>query len=246
MPKPILILLAGKISPSFGLTENFADMFIRQADYSQGETVVFPAYNRTPPKKLDSYGGIIVTGSLAMVTRKSKWSQKLGETMARAHEQKIPLLGVCYGHQLLADTLGGVVDYHPKGKELGTFTIYLKENAHQHHLLKDIPPTFKANLSHSQSVLVPPQEAKVLAQSDHDGAQILAYGERTLTLQFHPEFDGSVTRAFANGHNKTKKLEPPLSPDTPEKPGFPIEDTPHAVSILQNFVNFCYAPNVDL
>ena len=64
--------------------------------------------------------GAVLTGSLAMVSDRADWSEALGTWLATAVQQQTPVLGICYGHQLLAHALGGEVGYHPGGLEIGT------------------------------------------------------------------------------------------------------------------------------
>ena len=59
----------------------------------------------------------------------------------------------------------------------------------------DMPEQFGAYLTHEQSVLVPPPGATVLARSEHDAHQILRYGPRALSVQFHPEFTAPLMAA---------------------------------------------------
>ena len=64
--------------------------------------------------------GVIVTGSHSMVTDNLPWSKKIEAWIPSLLESQIPFFGICYGHQLLARSLGGEVGDHPGGKEIGT------------------------------------------------------------------------------------------------------------------------------
>lgn len=67
----------------------------------------------------------IITGSWAMVTDRAPWSEYVAQWIREAMRIEMPLFGVCYGHQLIAHALGGVVDYHPAGREVGCEMIQL-------------------------------------------------------------------------------------------------------------------------
>ena len=131
------------------------------------------------------------------------------------------LLGVCYGHQLMAHALGGMVDYHPLGREVGCHQVVLAAAAKNDDFFADMPEQFGAYLTHEQSVLVPPPGATVLARSDHDAHQILRYGPKALSMQFHPEFTAQLMAACIQRRAELLAAEgnpPNLSPATPCKP----------------------------
>lgn len=156
--------------------------------------IVRPDLNEAlpPPSSLTA---AIVTGSWAMVTDRLDWSEETGAWLRRAVDEQLPLLGVCYGHQLLADALGGTVADNPQGKEMGLETISLKPAAAQDALLSGLPEAFSAYLTHVQSVAIPPPGAQVLASSALDGCQILRYSPTALSFQFHPEMEAGVMNA---------------------------------------------------
>src|SRR5690625_6734079 len=81
------------------------------------------------------------------------------------------MLGVCYGHQLMAAAFGGHVDFHPEGRESGTLAVRLTETGRADALLGTLPERFYAHLTHAQSVLEAPSDAQVLAFNDHDANQ---------------------------------------------------------------------------
>lgn len=137
----------------------------------------------------------IITGSWAMVTDHHPWSEASAEWIRAAMAVEMPLFGVCYGHQLMAYALGGQVDFHPLGREVGCLPVSLNANAEQDPLLKDWPTRFSVHLTHEQSVLTLPPSAVNLAASDHDPHQIVRYGPKAMSTQFHPEFTPDIAGA---------------------------------------------------
>ncbi|PWC10247.1 glutamine amidotransferase [Brenneria roseae subsp. americana] len=144
---------------------------------------------------------VIISGSWSMVTDRLEWSESTAGWLREAYQAGIPMLGVCYGHQLLADALGGRVGDNPNGKEIGVLTVKTHPGAEEDIWLQGYPQQFDAYLTHQQSVLEPPAGAQVLASSQADGCQIIRYSDKVLTMQFHPEFNASVMLACLK-HNE--------------------------------------------
>lgn len=140
--------------------------------------------------------GIVITGSHSMVSDAEPWSEKLKPWLREAFSANVPMLGVCYGHQLMAAAFGGVSDYHPAGRESGTYPVHLTQAGTEDALFGQLPNTFSAHLTHAQSVLTPPPEATLLATNAHDTYQALRYGPRQWSVQFHPEFTPPVMQAY--------------------------------------------------
>ena len=147
----------------------------------------------------------ILSGSWAMVTDHADWSERTAAWIRTAIASQLPLLGVCYGHQLMAYALGGEVGDNPQGGEYGVQHLTLAA-AHQHDpLLAALPSQFTAWLSHRQSVRVPPQGAQVLAGSAKDTCQIIRYSPQALSTQFHPEFTREIM--LAGLHNSVGEIQ---------------------------------------
>ncbi len=146
-----------------------------------------------PPRML---AAAVITGSGAMVSERLPWSERSAGWIRDAMDVGLPLFGVCYGHQLIAHALGGRVDYHPQGREIGTQAITLLSGAAHDPLLLRLRDGFAAHATHEQSVLEPPRGAQVLARSVHDAHQILRYGPQALSTQFHPEFSVAAMQAY--------------------------------------------------
>ena len=145
------------------------------------------------------YAGVIVTGSPAMVSQRDAWSEATAAWLREAIDADAAILGVCYGHQLLAHALGGHVDYHPQGREVGTVAIEKTATADEDALLTGVPANFLAHASHRQSVLQLPPGAVALARSAHDAHHAVRYAPNVWGLQFHPEFSVEIMRGYLRG-----------------------------------------------
>jgi len=144
----------------------------------------------------DSLSGVVLTGSHAMVSHREPWSERTGEWLARLVAQDTPVLGICYGHQLLAHALGGEAGDHPQGMEIGTVTVTLDEAAATDPLLGGLPAEFQAHVVHRQSALRLPAGAVRLAGNAHEPVQAFRVGANAWGVQFHPEFDAEAMRGY--------------------------------------------------
>ena len=196
MPASLLIVQMGR--PPEDIHHRFGDQseWFRQALEGLGITTdtVHPEAGDVLPGAHD-VAGAIITGSWSMVTDRADWSERTAAWVREMVAANRALLGVCYGHQLMAHALGGTVDYHPRGREMGCHQVALAAAAKNDVFFADMPEQFGAYLTHEQSVLVPPPGATVLARSEHDAHQILRYGPRALSVQFHPEFTAPLMAA---------------------------------------------------
>lgn len=147
-----------------------------------------------PP--IDDCAGIIITGSHAMVTDKLSWSTALEKWLPQLVDANIPLLGVCYGHQIIAEALGGKVDFHPQGKEVGIVNIELLSSCDTDPLFQNLPQVFPAHTTHAQTVLQLPTNATRLAFNLHDPHHAFRVGTHIWGVQFHPEYTPAIMRNY--------------------------------------------------
>jgi GMP synthase (glutamine-hydrolysing) len=132
----------------------------------------------------------------------------------------------------MAYALGGVVDYHPQGSEVGQIAVTLNTAAQNDPLLSGLPKTFDTFLSHEQSVLTPPPGAVVLGASSHDPHQIIRYSPTVFSVQFHPEFNAPVMNKIITSRSERMAMKGKDRDALLTK----VSDTPQARSILQRFV----------
>lgn len=177
---------------------DFEDQFLRALNLPPDAARLVNAPMGAPLPKPDEAAGIVITGSLSNLTEQADWMQCAAAWIRRAVDAGVPMLGVCFGHQIMAWAHGAQVDFNPNGPEYGTVEIELTEQGYDDALLAGLSSPFSAQASHWQSVLSLPEGAVRLAFNDHDQFHALRYGKQAWSFQFHPEWDARIMRDVLN------------------------------------------------
>jgi len=131
-----------------------------------------------------------------MVTDREGWSEHTACWLRDAVNAGLPVLGICYGHQLLAHALGGSVQDHPEGLEVGTTDVWLTHEGEDDPLFAAFPSHWPAQVAHRQTVTELPTGAVHLAHNRFEPHHAFRVGKCAWGVQFHPEFDIDTTRAY--------------------------------------------------
>ncbi|NDK39455.1 glutamine amidotransferase [Pseudoxanthomonas gei] len=193
---PFLIVETGQPALRLRRYGRFPHWIRVAAGLEASEAVVVNVEQGDALPRREGFAGVIVTGSAAMVTDKAEWSERSADWLRDAAHDGMSLLGICYGHQLLAHALGGEVAYNPAGRESGTVNIDLHPPAHEDPLFAGMPLSFPAHATHVQTVLRPPDGATVLAKSGQDDCHAFRWRDRAWGVQFHPEFATHHMRGY--------------------------------------------------
>jgi GMP synthase (glutamine-hydrolysing) len=191
----LYILKVGTASPGF--SDRFGDYHIPTLDALgpvQVDTCVLDVEHGAALPAVRDCAGVVMTGSPLMVTDDLPWSITLEKWIPSLLEARVPLLGICYGHQLIARAAGGRVAHHPGGKELGTVAVNLLADCVGDPLLGPMLSPFLAHVSHTQTVLDLPPGAVRLASNAFEPNHAFRLGDYAWGLQFHPEFTADITR----------------------------------------------------
>lgn len=230
--KPIAIIKTGSTYPQIHAHYGDFEQWITQGLGTAAPVWVIDAPQGDALPDPSSLAGVVITGSHAMVTDHETWMtpvvQWLDDTI---HQQpSLPVLGLCFGHQLLAEVLGGEVADNPMGIEVGTVALRLTQAGHQDALLSAIENHPWAQVVHKQSVLTPPPGATVLASNVHDACQAFRYGDCVWGVQFHPEFSADVMRAYLQALSGDSLTQQQVDTYTQE-----VRECEDASSILASF-----------
>ncbi len=208
----IVIIEAGRTFPELARRwGDFGDWVRDGLGAADDEVLPVVAFAGAPLLAPQKMAAVVVTGSHAMVTDGAAWSEQLAGWLAEAAQWGVPLLGICYGHQLLARALGGTVGDLSGGREIGSLPVRLTAAGRRDPLLGCLPSVFTGQLFHRQSVLALPAGAQVLAASRAEPHQAFAVGDRIWGVQFHPEFSPAVMQAYIE-HEKAGLLAEGLDP----------------------------------
>lgn len=158
--------------------------FRRELDASLAE---FDATSGNLPDGFD-FDAVVVTGSRSSVYWDEAWIPPTKTWVAEAVDRGLPALGICWGHQLLADVLGGTVE------DMGVYEVGYSEIEHtgESRLFDGIDREFVAFTSHSDAVTDLPPGAEALAENDYSNHGFRK--DRVFGVQFHPEYDQTTAR----------------------------------------------------
>jgi GMP synthase (glutamine-hydrolysing) len=232
MTHPILIIKMGNSFPSIIAGHGDFDDWIKAGLDVDGSAIavvnVFSGETLPEPARL---AGVVITGAHDMVTERANWSERTAAWIPELIATGTPLLGICYGHQLLAHALGGTVGPNPGGGEFGTVETTLQGPATEDRLFSGLPQCFQVQASHFQSVLTLPPGAVLLAASNHDPHQAFCIANSAWGVQFHPEFSPEILTAYISKYKDTL-VEYGLDPDALIHATI---ETPFAKEILRRF-----------
>ena len=131
----------------------------------------------------------VLTGSVASVTQPEPWMERTADALRQRHAAGRALVGLCFGHQLIAQALGGAVGRSAGGFRLGVADTQITT---QEPWMDPLLPCLSLFAAHEDQVQQPPPGARLLGSSVHCPVSAYAIGRHVLCTQYHPE----LTRPF--------------------------------------------------
>ena len=173
------------LAPEMG---DYPDMFARLLD---GHGFTFRTWKVVEgefPASVHDADGWLITGSRHGVYEDHAWIPPLEQFIRDSFAARVPVVGICFGHQIVAQAMGGKVERHAGGWAVGATDYDFGGE------------TIRLNAWHRDQVVQAPPGAKVIASNDFCTNAALLYDDRALTVQAHPEFRPE----FVDGLMKTR------------------------------------------
>jgi GMP synthase (glutamine-hydrolysing) len=150
---------------------------------------VFDAQKEKYPENISDYRGYICTGSRFSVYDDEPWIIRLQAFIRKLYDNRIKFVGICFGHQMIAEALGGRCSLSDNGWGIGVKTAMVYN--HQ-AWMEPALEKYSLLVSHRDQIEVLPPEGRIIAGNDHCPHSMITVGRHFLGIQGHPEF----TRPF--------------------------------------------------
>ncbi|RMC34790.1 type 1 glutamine amidotransferase [Paracoccus alkanivorans] len=169
---------------------DYPDMFARMLGGRGFEFRVWHVEGMEFPSDVHDADGWLLTGSRHGAYEDHPFIPPLEDFIRRAYAEGVPQVGICFGHQIIAQALGGKVVKHPGGWAVGA----------QNYDFDGQSVTL--NAWHQDQVAVLPEGAEVVARNDFCENAALIYGDRVFSVQPHPEFDDAFVQGLMDTRAK--------------------------------------------
>ena len=178
----IAVLQTGRSAEAlFEAHGDYDDMCKALLGKSSEEAATYAVLDDVFPTSIDPYDVIVITGSRHGVYEDHKWIPRLEALIREAYAKNKKIIGICFGHQIIAQALGGLVEKSDRGFGVGVmeYEITVAEGA---------PEKLALYAWHQDQIVRAPVDAKIIARSDFCEIAALKYGDRAISFQAHPEF----------------------------------------------------------
>ena len=155
---------------------DYPDLFARLL---AGKGLSFETYRVVEgvfPPSVNACDGWLITGSRHGAYEDHPWIPPLEDFIRAAYAARVPLVGICFGHQIVAQAMGGRVERHPNGWAVGATDYDFGDKS------------LRLNAWHRDQVTQVPSMAQVIGRNAFCANAALLYNDRAFTVQAHPEF----------------------------------------------------------
>ncbi len=165
----------------------YPDMFMSLLSAQDGAVsyVVYDVEHEQYPADIHEVDAYLLTGSKSSVYDDDPWILRLTDFVRTLDAQRKKLVGICFGHQMVAHALGGEVTRSPRGWGVGVHDYTMSQLPDWHD---GGEAQFQLLASHQDQVVTPAADAQVLGGSDFCESAVCQVGDHILTFQGHPEF----------------------------------------------------------
>jgi GMP synthase (glutamine-hydrolysing) len=230
MSKPLVVVRTGDPVPSVLASRGPFSAMIqgRLQGVWRGTYDEFDAREGTFPAP-SAAAAFVITGSSANVPNRDAWMLTTEAWLRDVVKEGTPTFGICFGHQILAQALGGEVVKNPRGREIGTVTV---RRTVDDPIFHGLPDHFRANATHIDTVARLPPDARALASNDAEDHHAIRFSRACYGVQFHPEIDAHVMRGYVETRRAILEGEG-IDVDAMLAE---IEEADHGAETLRNFV----------
>ena len=190
---------ADEVQPTHG---DYDAMFRRLLGGNDFDFQTFNVDRMEFPADVHDCDGWLLTGSRHGVYEDHAFIKPLEEFIRTAYADSVPMVGICFGHQIIAQALGGKVEKFKGGWAVGRRT-------YQFDGLGEVA----LNAWHQDQVVEAPKDAKRIATNEFCENAALVYGNKALTIQAHPEFSNPLVADYI----ELRKTNPAYPGDLLEK-----------------------------
>ncbi|MCP4471935.1 MAG: type 1 glutamine amidotransferase [Gammaproteobacteria bacterium] len=185
-------LLREELTDRFDPYPVMFERFLRRA----GRDLEFMAYSAVRgqmPASIFDCDGWLISGSRYGVYDRLEWMFPLQDFIRELAQARLPLIGVCFGHQIIAEALGGKVVKSDRGWGVGVQRYRIDK---RQSWMRDQPPSIGLYAYHQDQIVTCPESATVFSSSEFCRFAGLSYGESIISVQAHPEFEEAYERAL--------------------------------------------------
>lgn len=177
------ILRTGQALPSIKKDHGeMDDLFIKLLTDDAFTFESFAVLENEFPDNVTECDAWLITGSAFAAYDDLPWIARLEDFIRKAKDAQVPMVGVCFGHQIMAQAYGGKVEKYSGGWALGP----------QDYDFEGIDEPVTINAWHQDQVTILPDDAKTVGRSSFCEHAAISYGETGFSVQAHPEFGNSL------------------------------------------------------